>query len=64
MSEDAARLECARVRIGAALLEAHHLMAQYRDALHRLEQAYMDLGMVMASSSGVGAALDFADDGA
>lgn len=44
------KLECARVRIGAALLEAHHLAQMYRDAMHRLEQAYMDLGVVMSSA--------------
>jgi hypothetical protein len=43
-------LECARVRIGAALLEVHHITLQHREAMHRLEQAYMDLGNVMTST--------------
>lgn len=63
MSTDIARLECARVRIGSALLEAHHLAEMYRAAMHRLERAYMDLAVAMtqlplAGTDHIGETLD------
>jgi hypothetical protein len=47
LSDHVARLECARLRLGSALLEMQHLAERYREASTQMELAYTDLCGVM-----------------
>lgn len=38
------RIEATRIRIGAALLEVQNLGRKHREAMGRLESAFMELG--------------------